>query len=153
MVESWFVALTIRLRILEEIRNEIAQHNPGIDTSISTMMSDVGATLDFEDIKEENVNETEFGSKLDELGKVVIKKKHLSTLVSLNAFIRYAKEYEKDHEKTMQAASNMINSTELKMKHTLCPPMKEVKDRLAKFIALAKKMKENGRIVLEDHLM
>ena len=46
----------------------------------------------------------------------------------------------------------MMNSTELKMKHTLCPPMKEVNDRLAKFIALAKKMKEKGRFIL-DHLM
>ena len=55
-VESWFVALTIRLRILEEIRNEIAQHSLGVDTSISTVMSDVGAALDFENIKEENVN-------------------------------------------------------------------------------------------------
>ena len=47
----------------------------------------------------------------------------------------------------------MMNSTELKMKHTSCPPMEEVNSMLAKFIALAKKMKEKGRIVLEDHLM
>ena len=152
-MESWYVALTIRLRILEEMWNEIAQHSLGVDNSISTMMSDVGVALDFEDIKEENVNEIKFGSRLDELGKVVIRKKHLGTLASLNAFIRYVKEYEKDHEKTLQAASNMMNSTEIKMKHTPYPPMKEVNDRLAKFIALAKKMKENGRIILEDHLM
>ena len=84
-VESWYVALTIRLRILEEIWNEIAQHSPGIDTSISAMMSDVGAALDFEDIKEENVNEMEVGSRLDELGKVAIKKKHLGILASPSA--------------------------------------------------------------------
>ena len=98
------------------------------------MMSDVGATLNLEDIKED-VNEIEFGSRLDELGKVAIKKKHLGTLASLNAFIGYVKEYEKDHEKTLQAASSMMNSAELKMKHTPCPPMKEVNKRLAKFIA------------------
>ena len=92
------------------------------------------------------------GSKLDELGNVAIKKKHFGTLASVNTFIGYAKEYE-DHEKTLQAASNMMNSVELKMKHTPCPPMKEVNKRLAKFIALAKKMKEKGRIILEDHLM
>ena len=141
-----------RLRILEEIQNEIAQHNPGVDTSISTMMSEVEATLDFEDIKEESINEIELGSRLDELGKVAIKKKHLGTLASLNAFIRYAKEY-KDHEKALQAARKMMNSVELKMKHTPCPPMKEVNKRLAQFIALAKKMKEKGRFILKDHLM
>ena len=103
--------------------------------------------------QEENVNETEFGSRLDELGKVAIKRKHLGTLASLNAFIEYAKEYEKDHEKTMQAASNMMNSAELKMKHTLFPPMKEVNKTLAKIIALAKKMKERGRTILKNHLM
>ena len=124
--------MTIRLRILEEIQNEIAQHIPGVDTSISTMMSDIGAKLDFEDIKEEDINETRLGSRLDELRRVAIKKKHLNTLSSLNAFIGYAKEYEKDHEKTLQAASNMMNSIELKVKHTPCPPMKEVNDRLAK---------------------
>ena len=75
------------------------------------------------------------------------------TLASLNAFIGYAKEYEKDHEKTLQVARNKMNSTELKMKHMPCPPMKEVNDRITKFIALAKKMKEKGRIILEDHLM
>lgn len=152
-VESWFVALTTRLRTLEQIQNVVAQHSPGVDTSISTMMSDVGVALDFEDIREEDINETRLGSRLDELGKVAIKKKHLSTLSSLNAFIGYAKEYEKDHEKTLQAASNMMNSAELKMKHTLCLPMKEVNDKLAKFIALAKRMKERGRTILEDHLM
>ena len=76
IVESWYVALTIRLRILEEIQNEIAQHSSGIDTSISTMMGDVGYSLDFEGIKEEKNNETEFGSRLDELGKAAIKKEH-----------------------------------------------------------------------------
>ena len=60
MVESWFVTLTTRLRILKEIWKEIVQHNLGIDTSISTMMSDVWMTLDFEDIKEESSNETKF---------------------------------------------------------------------------------------------
>lgn len=152
-VESWYVALTIKSRILEEIRNEIAQHSPSVDTFISNMMSDVGVALDFEDIKEENINETEFGLRLDELGKVSIKKKHLGTLASLNAFIGFAKEYEKDHEKTLQAASNMMNSVELRMKQTHCPPMEEVNNMLAKFIVVAKKMKENGRVVLEDHLM
>ena len=67
--------------------------------------------------------------------------------------IGYAKEYEKDHEKTLQASSNMMNLVELKMKHTPCPLMKEVNDRLVKFISLTKKMKEKGRIILEDHLM
>lgn len=110
-------------------------------------MSDVGVALDFEDIKEENINETEFGSRLDELGKVAIKNKHLGNLVSLIAFIGYVRECEKDHEKTLQTMRNMMNSVEFKMKHTLCPPMKEVNDRLAKFIALAKKMKEKGRII------
>ena len=57
-VESWFVALTTRFRTLEEIQNAVAQHNPGVDTSISTMMSDIGAALDFADIKEESINET-----------------------------------------------------------------------------------------------
>ena len=85
------------------------------------------------------------------MGKVAIKK-HLGTLASLNAFIEYVKEYEKDYEKTLQVASNMMNSAELKMKHTPCSPMKEVNDRLAKFIALAKKMKEKGKFILEDHL-
>ena len=75
-MESWFVAMTIRLRILEEIRHEIAQHSPSVNTSISTMMSDVGVALDFEDIREENINEIDFGLRLDELGKVAIKKKH-----------------------------------------------------------------------------
>ena len=56
-------------------RYKIRLHNTGVDTCISIMMSDVGAALDFEDIKEENVNETKFGSRLGELGKVVINKK------------------------------------------------------------------------------
>ena len=116
-------------------------------------MSDVWVTLDFEDIKEESSNETKFGSILNELGKVAMKKKHLGTLASLNAFIGYTKEYEKDHEKTLQAASNMMKSTELKIKHTPCPPMEEANERLARFIALAKRMKEKGRFILEDHLM
>ena len=90
---------------------------------------------------------------MDELGKVAIKKKHLNTLSSLNAFIGFAKEYEKDHEKTLQAASSMVKSAELKEKHTPCPPTEEVNERLAKFIALAKRMKEKGRFILEDHLM
>ena len=86
-IESWFVALTTRLRTLEEIQKAVAHHSPGIDTSITTMMSNVGAALDFEDIKEEDINETRLGSRLDELGKATIKKKHLGTLSSLNAFI------------------------------------------------------------------
>ena len=77
----------------------------------------------------------------------------LNTLSSLNAFIGYTKEYEKDHEKTLQVASSMVKSAELKEKHTLCPPTEEVNERLAKFIALAKRMKEKGRFILEDHLM
>ena len=117
------------------------------------MMSDAGYALDFEGIKEEDINETEFGSRLDKLGKAAIKKEHLGTLASLNAFIGFAKEYEKDHEKTLQVAGNVMNSTELRMKHTPCPPINEVNNMLAKFIALAGKMKENGRILLEDHSM
>ena len=105
------------------------------------------------DIREEDVNETNFGSRLDELGKVAIRKKHLGTLSSLSAFIGFAKEYEKDHEKILQAASSVAKTAELKVKHTPCPPMEEVNETLAKFIALAKKMKEKGRFILEDHLM
>ena len=45
MVESWYVAMIIRLRILEEIQNEIAQHSARVDASISTMMSNVGLRL------------------------------------------------------------------------------------------------------------
>lgn len=153
IVESWFVALTTRFRTLEEIHDEIAQHGPSVDTSISTMMSDVGVALDFEGIREEDVNETRFGSRLDELGKAAVKKKHLNTLSSLNAFIGFAKEYEKDHERILQAASSVAKSAELRAKHTPCPPMEEVNERLARFIVLAKKMKEKGRIILEDHLM
>ena len=66
-------------------------------------MSDIGMALDFENIKEEDINETRLGSRLDELGKGAMKKKHLNTLSSLNVFIGFAKEYEKDHEKTLQA--------------------------------------------------
>ena len=77
----------------------------------------------------------------------------MNTLSSLNAFIGYTKEYEKDHDKTLQVVSNMVKSAELKEKHTPCPPMEEVNERLAKFIALAKRMKEKGRFILEDHLM
>lgn len=80
IVESWYVALTVRSRTLEEIRDEIAQHSPSIHTFISNMLSDAQVALDFEAIKEENINETEFGSKLDELGKAAIRKKHLGTL-------------------------------------------------------------------------
>ena len=117
------------------------------------MMSDVEMTLDFENIREEDINETRLGSRLDDLGKTAIKKKHLNTLSSLNAFIGFAKEYEKDHEKTLQATNNVMKSVELKIKHTPCPPMEEVNERLARFIALAKRMKEKGRFILEDHLM
>ena len=77
----------------------------------------------------------------------------LNTLSSLNAFIGYTKEYEKDHEKTLQAASSVMKSAELKIKHTPCPPMEEVNERLARFIALAKRMKEKGIFILEDHLI
>ena len=83
------------------------------------MMSYVGMALDFEDIREEDINETNFGSRLDELGKVAIKKKHLGTLSSLSAFIGFAKEYEKNHEKILQAASGLAKSVELRVKHTL----------------------------------
>ena len=69
--------------------------------SISSMMSDVGYALDFEGIKEESINETEFGSRLDKLGNATIKKEHLGTLASLSAFIGFAKEYEKGHEETL----------------------------------------------------
>jgi hypothetical protein len=58
IVESWFVPLTTRFRTLEEIHDEIAWHHPSVDTSISTMMSNVGVALDFEDIRENDVNET-----------------------------------------------------------------------------------------------
>lgn len=91
IVESWFVALATRFRTLKEIHDEIARHSPSVDTSISTMMSYIGAALDFEDIREEDINETGCGSRLDELGKVAIKKKHLGTLSSLNAFIGFAR--------------------------------------------------------------
>lgn len=57
------------------------------------MMSDKGAALDFEDIREEDITEIRLGSRLDELEKVAIKKKHLGTLSSLNAFIGFVKEY------------------------------------------------------------
>ena len=109
--------------------------------------------LDFEVIREKDINEIDFGLRLDELGKVAIKKKHLETLSSLNAFIGFVKEYEKDHEKILQAASNVVKSAELRAKHTPCPPREEVNEKLAKFIVLAKKMKEKGRLILEDHLM
>ena len=153
IVESWYVALTTRFRTLEEIHDEIAQHGPSVDTSILTMMSDVGVALDFEDIREEDVSKTGFGLRLDELGKATVKRKHLNTLSSLNAFIGFAKEYEKDHERILQAANSVAKSAELRAKHTPCPPMEEVNERLAKFIALAKRTKEKGRIILEDHLM
>ncbi len=117
------------------------------------MMSNVGMALDFEDIREEDINEAKLESRLDELGKVTIKKRHLNTLSSLNAFVGFAKEYEKDHEKTLQAANSVMKSAEFKMKYTPCPPMEEVNERLANFIALAKRMKEKRRVILEDHLM
>ena len=117
------------------------------------MMSDVGVALDIDDIREKDINETRPGAKLDELGKVTIKKKHLGTLSSLNVFIGYAKEYEEDNEKTLQVVSSMMKSAELKIKHTTCPPMEEVNKRLATFIALTKRIKEKGRFILEDHLM
>ena len=50
-VESWYVTLTNRAKIFEEIRNEIAPHGPCIDASISSMMSDAGYALNFEGIK------------------------------------------------------------------------------------------------------
>ena len=77
----------------------------------------------------------------------------LNTLSSLNAFVGYTKEYEKDHEKTLQAASNMVKSAELNKKYIPCPPMEDVNKRLAKFIALAKGMKQKERFILEDHFM
>ena len=90
---------------------------------------------------------------MDELGKVAIKKKHLGTLFSLNAFIGFVKEYEMDHERILQAASSVAKLAELGAKHTPCPPMEEVNERLANFIALAKRTKEKGRFILEEHLM
>ena len=60
---------------------------------ITAMMNYVGIALGFEDIREEDINETDFGLRLDELGKVAIKTKHLGTLSSLNAFIGFTKEY------------------------------------------------------------
>ena len=57
-VESWYVTLTNRAKIFEEIRSEIAPHGPCIDTSISNMMSVAGYALDFEGIKEEDIKET-----------------------------------------------------------------------------------------------
>ena len=45
-----------------------------------------------------------------------------------------------------------MKSAELRAKHTPCPPMEKVNEGLAKFIVLAKKMKEKGRVILEDHL-
>jgi hypothetical protein len=150
MVESWYVSLTITSRILGEIHNEIAQHGLWIATYISTMLSDIGVELDFEGITKENINEIEFGSRLDELRKVSIRNKHLGTLNSLNAFIGYEKLYKKDHEKTFPVASNMMNSAELRMKHIPYPPMKEVDNMLANFTALAMKIKEKGIIILVD---
>ena len=96
---------------------------------------------------------SKFCLRLDKLGKAAIKKEHLGTLSSLNAFIGFAKEYKPDHEKTLQVVSNVMNSAKLRMKHTPCAPMDEVNSMLAKFIALATKIREKGRIVLEDHLM
>ena len=109
--------------------------------------------LDFEDIREDDIDETRLGSRMEELGKVAIKKRHLNTLSSLNAFLGFVKEYEKDHEKTLRATNDVMKSAKLKMKRTPCPPMEEVNESLARFIALAKRMKEKGRFILEDHLM
>ena len=83
--------MTNRANIFEEIQNEIAPHGPCIDTSISSMMSDAGYALDFEGIREEDINETEFGSRLDKLRMTAIKKEHLGTHPSFNAFIEFAK--------------------------------------------------------------
>ena len=152
-IESWYITLITRADAFEKIRNEIAPHGPCIDASISSMMSNAKYALDFKNIKEEDINEAEFGLRLDKLGKVTIKKEHLSTLSSLNAFIGFAREYKPDHEKTLKAASNVMNVAKLWMKHMPCPPMDEVNNMLTKFIALAKRMKEMGRILLEDHLM
>ena len=58
-----------------------------------------------------------------------------------------------EHEKTLQAASEMTDAAELMKRHVPCPPMDEVNSMLAKFIALARKMKGKDRIILEDHLM
>ena len=57
-VESWYVTLITRGDTFEKIQNEIAPHGPCIDASISSMMSDAGYALDFEGIKEEDINET-----------------------------------------------------------------------------------------------
>ena len=142
-----------RAYALEKIWNEITPHGPCIDASISSMMSDAEYVLDSKGIKEKDINETEFGLRLDKLEKAAIKKEHLGTLSSLNSFIGFAREYKPDHEKTLRAASNVMNSAELQMRHVPCPLVDEVNSMVAKFIALARKMKEKGRIILEDHLM
>ena len=116
MVKYFFATLTAKLRILNEIWEEIEQNNPSVNTSILTMMRNVGMILDFEDIREEDIYETRLRSILDELGKVSIKKKHLNTLSSLNAFIGFLNEYEKDHEKTLKIASSMVKLVESKKK-------------------------------------
>ena len=56
-IESWYVAFTNRAKIFEEVRSEIAPYGPCIDASILSMMSDARYALDFEDIKEEDINE------------------------------------------------------------------------------------------------
>ncbi len=72
IVESWYITLITRVDAFEKVRNEISPHGPCIDTSISKMMSDVGYALDFEGIKEEDINETEFGLRLEKLVKAAI---------------------------------------------------------------------------------
>ena len=117
------------------------------------MLHNVRLAFGFEEITEENINCIELGSKLDEIGKMDITEENLRFLASLGAFTGFAKEYKMEHEKTLQAASEMMDAAELRKRHVPCPPMDEVNSMLAKFIALARKMKGKGRIILEDHLM
>lgn len=54
MVGFWFAALTIRVRILEEIHDEIARHHPSVEDSIASMLHDAGNVFGFEEIKRQN---------------------------------------------------------------------------------------------------
>ena len=79
-VEFWFAALTIRVRILGEIHDEIVRHCPSIEDSIASMLHDVRLAFGFEEITEENIKGTELGSKLDEIGKMDITEENLRFL-------------------------------------------------------------------------
>ena len=152
-VEFWFAALTIRVRILEEIHDGIVRHHPSVKDSIARMLHDTGIAFGFEGITEERINETELGSKLDEMGKMDITEENLNLLASLGVYTGLVEEIRVEHEKTLLAASDMMDAAELRKTHTPCPPLREIENMLANFIALAKKAKEKGRTILEDHLM